>query len=318
MYLVGLLAAEIAALNLTGVGAYDLYFGMFQFNLYGVFSVITVLLVILFGLDVGPMYKAEKLAIETGKTYSDTDNLIATPPETDFAEDCKLSMANFLAPMITLILTIFAVVFYTGQIWVNGFIGCFGHANIQMAIAMCFLTGVVQDSIPAALIPAILFLIGVVVSFATGSSSLPRMTFCTLSSCLCSGSVIPMLMEGDHGILAVLLIKAVHIQRQLLLDEDHREQIVLIRRIVLQHLDSIAAIGRLQRRRQRPPRRRSPPPSPGWTSSPEGSATTCSCCPSSVTDSSSAHAAVGSRLNAITRHMNRLMMRFFMLLSPLP
>lgn len=228
VYLVGLLAAEIAALNLTGVGAYDLYFGMFQFNLYGVFSVITVLLVILFGLDVGPMYKAEKLAIETGKTYSDTDNLIATPPETDFAEDCKLSMANFLAPMITLILTIFAVVFYTGQIWVNGFIGCFGHANIQMAIAMCFLTGsiaagivgiksklitlggaidkwtkgaasmmqvimilvcawsisgltksmnigqfltgVVQDSIPAALIPAILFLIGVVVSFATGSS----------------------------------------------------------------------------------------------------------------------------------------------------
>lgn len=68
VYLVGLLAAEIAALNLTGVGAYDLYFGMFQFNLYGVFSVITVLLVILFGLDVGPMYKAEKLAIETGKT----------------------------------------------------------------------------------------------------------------------------------------------------------------------------------------------------------------------------------------------------------
>lgn len=113
-------------------------------------------------------------------------------------------------------------------------------------------------------------------------------------------------------------IKAVQIQRQLLLDEDHREQIVLIRRIVLQHLDSIAIIGRLQRRRQRPPRRRSPPPSPGWTSSPEGSATTCSCCPSSVTDSSSAHAAVGSRLNAITRHMNRLMMRFFMLLSPLP
>ena len=72
----GLLAAEIAALNLTGVGAYDLYFGMFQFNLYGVFSVITVLLVILFGLDVGPMYKAEKLAIETGKTYSESDVLV--------------------------------------------------------------------------------------------------------------------------------------------------------------------------------------------------------------------------------------------------
>ena len=83
------------------------------------------------------------------------------------------------------------------------------------------------------------------------SSSLPRMTFCAGFSVLWGGSVIPMLMEGDHGILAVLLIKAVQIQRQLLLDEDHREQIVLIRRIVLQHLDSIAVIGRLQRRRQR-------------------------------------------------------------------
>ena len=266
VYLVGLLAAEIAALNLTGVGAYDLYFGMFQFNLYGVFSVITVLLVILFGLDVGPMYKAEKLAIETGKTYSDTDNLIATPPETDFAEDCKLSMANFLAPMITLILTIFAVVFYTGQIWVNGFIGCFGHANIQMAIAMCFLTGsiaagivgiksklitlggaidkwtkgaasmmqvimilvcawsisgltksmnigqfltgVVQDSIPAALIPAILFLIGVVVSFATGSSwgvwalgmpiALPMANAMGIPLTLAIGAVVSGGLFGDH------------------------------------------------------------------------------------------------------------------------
>ena len=209
---------------------------------------------------------AEKLAIETGKTYSDTDNLIATPPETDFAEDCKLSMANFLAPMITLILTIFAVVFYTGQIWVNGFIGCFGHANIQMAIAMCFLTGsiaagivgiksklitlggaidkwtkgaasmmqvimilvcawsisgltksmnigqfltgVVQDSIPAALIPAILFLIGVVVSFATGSSwgvwalgmpiALPMANAMGIPLTLAIGAVVSGGLFGDH------------------------------------------------------------------------------------------------------------------------
>ena len=209
---------------------------------------------------------AEKLANETGKTYSDTDNLIATPPETDFAEDCKLSMANFLAPMITLILTIFAVVFYTGQIWVNGFIGCFGHANIQMAIAMCFLTGsiaagivgiksklitlggaidkwtkgaasmmqvimilvcawsisgltksmnigqfltgVVQDSIPAALIPAILFLIGVVVSFATGSSwgvwalgmpiALPMANAMGIPLTLAIGAVVSGGLFGDH------------------------------------------------------------------------------------------------------------------------
>ena len=75
--------------------AYDLYFGMFQFNLYGVFSVITVLMVILFGLDVGPMYKAEKRARETGMTYAEEDNLIAQPPEGEVPEEYNLTMKNF-------------------------------------------------------------------------------------------------------------------------------------------------------------------------------------------------------------------------------
>ena len=266
VYLVGLLAAEIAALGLTDVTSYSLYFGMFQFNLYGVFSVITVLLVILFGLNVGPMYKAEKYAQETGKTYFETDNLIATPPEDNVDENTDLSIANFLVPMGALIATIFIVVFYTGKIWENGFIGCFGNASIQMAIAMCFLagaigaaimgiksklltvsgaietwtkgaasmmhvimilvcawsissltksmnigqflTGVVQDSIPGALIPAILFVIGVVVSFATGSSwgvwalgmpiAVPMAHAMGISIPLAIGAVVSGGLFGDH------------------------------------------------------------------------------------------------------------------------
>ena len=49
--------------------------------------------------------------------------------------------------MGTLIVTIFACVFYTGRIWENGFLGCFGNANIQMSIAMCFLMGSVAAGI---------------------------------------------------------------------------------------------------------------------------------------------------------------------------
>lgn len=266
VYLVGLLAAEIAALGLTGVGAYDLYFGMFQFNLYGVFSVITVLLVILFGLDVGPMYAAEKRARETGMTYGENDNLIAEPPEGEVPDEYNLTLKNFLIPMGTLIVTIFACVFYTGKIWENGISGVFGNANIQMSIAMCFLTGsiaagivgiktklltlhqaidrwtkgaasmmqvimilvcawsistltksmnigvyltgVVQDSITPSLIPAIMFIIGVIVSFATGSSwgvwalgmpiAVPMAHAMGLSIPLAIGAVVSGGLFGDH------------------------------------------------------------------------------------------------------------------------
>lgn len=266
VYLVGLLAAEITALGLTDVTAYDLYFGMFQFNLYGVFSVITVLLVIVFGLDIGPMYKAELRARTTGETYAPEDKLIADPPDEVMGDNSKLSIKNFLVPMVTLILTIFIVIFYTGKIWENGFIGCFGNASIQMAIAMCFLTGavaagivgmasgfltlteaidrwtkgaasmmqvimilvcawsisglvksmnigvyltgVVSGSIPGALIPAIMFVLGIIISFATGSSwgvwalglpiALPMASAMGLSLPLAIGAVVSGGLFGDH------------------------------------------------------------------------------------------------------------------------
>lgn len=265
VYLVGLITAQIAVLGLGG-SAYSLYFGMFPFNLYGVFSVVTVLLVILLGLDVGPMYQAEKLAAETGKTYADTDNLIAQPPESDIPEEYPLSMKNFLIPMCTLIATIFLCVFYTGKIWENGFIGCFANANIQISIAMCFLMGsiaagavavqtklltlgkaldrwtkggasmvqvmmilvlawsisavtstmeigpylteLVRGNILPALIPAIMFVLGVAISFATGSSwgvwalglpiAMPMAHELGISVPLAIGAVVSGGLFGDH------------------------------------------------------------------------------------------------------------------------
>jgi len=265
VYLVGLITAQIAALGLSA-NAYSLYFGMFPFNLYGVFSVVTVLLVIVLGLDVGPMYKAEKLATDTGKTYADTDHLIAEPPENVMPETYHLTMKNFLIPMGTLIVTIFACVFYTGRIWENGFVGCFGNANIQLSIAMCFLMGsvaagivcvttgimkigavfekwtqggssmvqvmiilvlawslssvtsvmeigpylteLVRGNIAPALIPAIMFLLGVAISFATGSSwgvwalglpiVMPMAVELGLSIPLAIGAVVSGGLFGDH------------------------------------------------------------------------------------------------------------------------
>jgi tetracycline resistance efflux pump len=58
-----------------------------------VFAII-VLIVILFEIDIGPMYEAEKRAIETGMIYGENDKLIAEPPEDTISETCNLSMHN--------------------------------------------------------------------------------------------------------------------------------------------------------------------------------------------------------------------------------
>ena len=71
-----------------------------------------------------------------------------------------------------------------------------------------YLTGVVQDSIPASLIPALIFLIGVVVSFATGSSwgvwalglpiAMPMAEALGISMTLTIGAVVSGGLFGDH------------------------------------------------------------------------------------------------------------------------
>jgi Na+/H+ antiporter NhaC len=228
VYLVGLIAAQIAGLGLTGTNEWNLYFRMFLFNFYGIFSVITALLVILFNLDIGGMYKAEKLAMDMGKVYGDSDKLISEPPVSNIPKNYNLTYKNIVVPLLTFIVTIFATIFYTGKIWENGFIGSFGNANIQIAIAFSFLfgsvsasvvavttklltinkcidkwtagggmmvqvmiilvmawsissvtkfmqigpfvTNVVQNTVMPQMIPAIIFLVGVIISFATGSS----------------------------------------------------------------------------------------------------------------------------------------------------
>lgn len=266
VYLVGLIAAQIADLGLKGVGEWSLYFGMFPFNFYGIFSVIAALFVIFLKLDIGSMYKAEKRAAETGQVYGENDKLIASPPPNEIPDGYQVTYKNIVVPILTFIIVIFATIFYTGQIWENGFIGSFTNANIQMAIAMAFLlgavaasvlaistklmsfpkvvdkwvsgggmmvnviiilvmawsissltknmqigpflTGIVQDTIMPQLIPAIIFVLGVVISFATGSSwgvwalgmpiAIPMAVELGIPLPLAIGAVVSGGLFGDH------------------------------------------------------------------------------------------------------------------------
>ena len=57
-FITGLIAAELLAAGIEG-SEWGIWLNMLPFNLYGVFAMITVLIVATFGLNFGPMYKEE-------------------------------------------------------------------------------------------------------------------------------------------------------------------------------------------------------------------------------------------------------------------
>ena len=69
-FITGLIAAELLASGVEG-NEWGIWLNMLPFNLYGVFAMISVLIVAAFGLNFGPMYKEEKRARETGKLLGD-------------------------------------------------------------------------------------------------------------------------------------------------------------------------------------------------------------------------------------------------------
>lgn len=226
-FVTGLIATQLAALGLKN-NPWSVYLKMFPFNLYGLFAMLTVLIVILTKLDVGPMYLEEKRAMETGQLLGPDAKPLMPESKFELPEGYNLTMKNFLVPIITLFVTIFIVIFWTGDISKNGFRGSFINGNIVLAICSGFLlgsisagavgvftglfgfieafdewtkgvvqlmvvplilvmawsigevtgimnvggflTGVVDSFLNPGLVPALIFLIGALISFATGSS----------------------------------------------------------------------------------------------------------------------------------------------------
>jgi len=226
-FITGLIATQLAAANITA-NEWGLYFQMFPFNLYGIFAMLTVLIVAITGLDIGPMYIEEKRARETGKLLADGVEPLVPETQIKFPEGYKLTIKNFIIPMVFLFAGIFATIFWSGDIVTNGFRGAFINGNITLAISVGFLTGgiaaaivgistglfkfteafnsfvkgmedlimvpfilvlawsmggitgamgvgnflseVVQNYLTGGLVPALVFLFGAMISFATGSS----------------------------------------------------------------------------------------------------------------------------------------------------
>ncbi|RXJ01321.1 sodium:proton antiporter [Anaerobacillus alkaliphilus] len=265
-FITGLIAVQLTAIGLSD-NPWGLFLAMIPYNLYGIFAMLTVLFVIRTGLDIGPMYHAEKRAVETGQLLGENDKpMIMDLDEEELPAGYSLSIKNFLIPMGLLFASIFGVIFWSGDILANGFRQSFIEANIVLAICTGFVVGsigavlvsvttglhsfqksvdewtkgiknlvivpmililawsigsvagkmglgaylsaLVDNYLAAGMVPALIFLLGAIIAFSTGSSwgvfaimmpiAIPMADMLGVPLPLVIGAVISGGLFGDH------------------------------------------------------------------------------------------------------------------------
>ena len=81
---------------------------------------ITVLIVAAFSLNFGPMYKEEQRARETGKLLGDGVQPLVPEVKNELPQGYKLTMWNFIIPILFLFGSLFATIFWSGDLVNNG------------------------------------------------------------------------------------------------------------------------------------------------------------------------------------------------------
>ena len=218
----GLVAAGITASPMKA------YISSIPYNMYAIFTLVFVGMIVITGLDYGPMLKAEKRAIKTGKFCSDeAQPMLDISSELGEPKDVEPKLATFIIPFIAMIVTTVFGFIYTGRAG-EGFMGTLENADAvtallwgsfamgmsgvvlalgykimnfketmdtfmdglklmvltaaillmawslgevtkQMGLAD-FLVGALGNSVPAWILPITIFVLGMIVSFATGTS----------------------------------------------------------------------------------------------------------------------------------------------------
>lgn len=137
-----MIQSELDTLQVDG-SAWNIYLHYIPYNFYAIFAIITVLVVARTGLDIGAMYDAEQRAITTGQLIgpNDTPIIEESSEDTKIPADAHVSIMNIVIPMLVLFITIFAVIFWSGSIGINGFPQVFLNADITLAITCGMLMG---------------------------------------------------------------------------------------------------------------------------------------------------------------------------------
>jgi Na+/H+ antiporter NhaC len=139
-YATGLIGAELIALSMTD-NPWGTFIQSIPFNLYCIFGMLTLLYVIVRSIDVGPMYAAEKRAVETGHLVGENDDPTSKEPANEFENvDAAgpLPVYNFFIPLAVLFISLFSVILWSGNVSENGIGGAFREGNIPLAITTGF------------------------------------------------------------------------------------------------------------------------------------------------------------------------------------
>lgn len=135
-FIASLIAVQLLEASIKG-NEWSIYFQMLPFNFYSLFAMITVLIVAVFSLNIGPMYQEEARALKTGKLLADGVEPLVQVEENDIDEE-NVKLINFVLPMATLFISLFGVIFWTGDIMNNSLRNTFFNANITLAIIVSF------------------------------------------------------------------------------------------------------------------------------------------------------------------------------------
>ncbi len=147
-FLVGVLATQLDSLGLPD-DPMGLFFRIIPYNAYAIFAMLLALFVANTGMDIGAMYRAERRAIDTGETVGTDEEPVMDigSEEEGLPEGYEASIWNFLVPIVSLFVCLFATVFYTGDIVTHGFREAFVEADITLAITLGFLGGSVGAAV---------------------------------------------------------------------------------------------------------------------------------------------------------------------------
>lgn len=225
---ISMIGQGIAAAGIVGVSAMGAYIKTIPYNIYSIFTLIFVGIIVISGLDYGPMLKAERRAMKTGKYCADgSQPMLDIGSELGEPKDVKPRLATFIIPFIVMIaVTIFGFI-WTGRegvgilgtlenadailslLWgsfamsVSGFVLAIAYKIMPVKEAMdtfvdgfklmvltaCilalawslstatknmgladFLISSLGDTIPFWIMPLMIFGLGMIVAFATGTS----------------------------------------------------------------------------------------------------------------------------------------------------
>lgn len=113
---IGMVQLGIDAAGITSIGAFDGYIRSIPYNLYCIFAVIFVGMLVISGKDFGPMLKAEHRAMTEGKVIKDgSQSMMDINFELGEPKDVKPMIKMFYIPLIALVAVALFGFWWTGR-----------------------------------------------------------------------------------------------------------------------------------------------------------------------------------------------------------